>query len=65
MKNSAVTFWEYALGTSLAIGLLSVIFIVTVAIPKIVKIEQRIGTSGKLIDNVGVYVGGGPIGRWL
>lgn len=65
MKNSAVTFWEYALVTSLPIGLLSVIFIVTVAFPRIVEIERRIGTSGKLIDNVRVYCGGGPIGRWL
>jgi len=60
-----LTFTEYALVISLPIGLLSILFIVTVAFPRIAEIERRIGTSGKLIDTVRVYFGGGPIGRWM
>ncbi|WP_417513060.1 hypothetical protein [Marinobacter sp.] len=65
MENSAVTFWEYALMISLPMGLLSVIFIVTIAFPKIADVELRIGTAGKLIDSVRTSFGGGPIGRWM
>ncbi|MDO6442948.1 hypothetical protein [Marinobacter sp. 2_MG-2023] len=65
MENGALTFWEYALMVSLPTGLLSVIFIVTVAFPRIADVERRIGTAGKLIDSVRLSFGGGPIGRWM
>lgn len=65
MESSTITFWEYLLITSLPLGLLSIIVIVTIAFPRIAEIEQRIGTPGKLIDSVRVCFGGGPIGRWM
>lgn len=64
MSKDVVTFWEYALIVSMLIGLFSICFIVTIAFPKIVDVERRIATTGKLIDSVRTVFSSGPIGRW-
>lgn len=63
--SDSLSFSEYALITSLPVGLLTLVFILLIVFPKIVEVERQIGTDGKLINSIRMAFGGGPVGRWV
>ncbi|MGK0522737.1 MAG: hypothetical protein ACI92N_000360 [Pseudomonadales bacterium] len=50
---------------AMIIGVLSMIFTITIAFPKIREVESMIASPGKYLDMTRAVWGGGPWARWI
>jgi hypothetical protein len=50
---------------AMIIGVLSMIFTITIAFPKIREVESMIASPGKYLDMTRAVWGGGPWARWV
>lgn len=50
---------------AMVIGVLSMIFTITIAFPKVREVESMIASPGKYLDITRAVWGGGPWARWI